>query len=229
YQTAENDFKIINWKYFYPFNQPRTEFSTGDIVIFAGKFIIENLEQYITVSYACIIATGDPEQVFEASEILISTPHCMFPVQITYEQKEVRMKLRAFYPINAARFAYLHTNNNIRMGRTFIISGFVRRVTSDFTVVEVTDVDFITNNANTVQSVQIGSSSGASDNRSDIDLIIEDVDLSTPRTSKRPCGITSKYSNKSTNLPPVNIEPAMSILTPVNPINLNPGMVQNQK
>lgn len=195
YQTAENDFKIINWKYFYPFNQPRTEFSTGDIVMFAGKFIIENLEQNITVSYACIIATGNPEQVFEASEIPISTPHCMFPVQINREQKEVgesthfdtecyqynshtnskkaRMKLRAFYPTNAPIFAYLRTNNNIRMGRTFIISGFVRRVTSDFTVVEVTDVDFITNNANTVQSVQIGSSSGASDNRSDIDLIMK--------------------------------------------------------
>ncbi|CAG8855310.1 39114_t:CDS:1, partial [Gigaspora margarita] len=178
---------------------PRTEFSTGDIVMFAGKFIIENLEQYITVSYACIIATGDPKQVFEASEILISTPHCMFPVQITREQKEVeestyfdtecyqynshtnskkaRMKLRAFYPTNAPRFAYLRTNNNIRMGRTFIISGFVRCITSNFTVVEVTDVDFITNNANTLQSVQIGFSSSASDNRSDIDLIIEDVDL----------------------------------------------------
>ncbi|CAG8824947.1 23077_t:CDS:1, partial [Gigaspora rosea] len=40
------------------------------------------------------------------------------------------------------------------------------------------------------QSMQIGSSSGASDNRSDIDLIVEDVDFSTPRTSKRPCRIT---------------------------------------
>ncbi|RIB01829.1 hypothetical protein C2G38_2229568 [Gigaspora rosea] len=89
YQTAENDFKTINWKYFYPFNQPRTEFSTGDIVMFAGKFIVENLEQYVTVSSICVIATGDPEQVFEANEIPLSTPHCMFLVQITCEQKEI--------------------------------------------------------------------------------------------------------------------------------------------
>ncbi|CAG8788342.1 19044_t:CDS:2, partial [Gigaspora margarita] len=200
YQTAENDFKIINWKYFYPFNQPHTEFST--VYYF---------------SYACIIATGNPEQVFEASKILISTPHCMFPVQIICEQKEVgestyfdtkcyqynshtnskkaHMKLRAFYPTNVPRFACLRTNNNIRMGRTFIIS----------------------EHANS-------SSSDASNNCSDIDLIIEDVDLSTPQLSKRPCRITSKYSNKSTNLSPVNIEPATSILTLVNPVNLNSGM-----
>lgn len=37
YQSAETDFKIIRWKYFYPFNQPYTEFSVGDIVMFVGK------------------------------------------------------------------------------------------------------------------------------------------------------------------------------------------------
>ncbi|RIB01830.1 hypothetical protein C2G38_2229569 [Gigaspora rosea] len=87
----------------------------------------------------------------------------------------------------------------------------------------------MTNNINTVQSMQIGSSSGASDNRSDIDLIVEDVNFSTPRTSKRPCRIKSRYSNQSTNLPPVNVEPAKLIQTQITPVNLNPGMVQNQK
>ncbi|CAG8735348.1 2514_t:CDS:2, partial [Gigaspora rosea] len=111
----------------------------------------------------------------------------------------------------------------------FIISVFFRCVTSDFTVIEVTDVDFMTNNINTVQSMQIGSSSVASDNRSDIDLIVEDVDFSTPQTSKRPRRITSRYSNQSPNLLPVNVEPATLILTPITPVNLNHGMVQNQK
>ncbi|CAG8823261.1 18070_t:CDS:1, partial [Gigaspora rosea] len=55
------------------------------------------------------------------------------------------------------------------------------------------------------------------------------VDFSTPRTSKRPCRITSRYSNQSTNLPPVNVEPAILIPTLITPVNLNPGMVQNQK
>lgn len=89
YQTTENNFKIIYWKYFYPFNQSHSKFSAGDIVMFAGKFIIENLEQYITVSHACVIATSDPKQVFEANEIPLSTPHCMLPVLITCEQKEI--------------------------------------------------------------------------------------------------------------------------------------------
>ncbi|RIA99967.1 hypothetical protein C2G38_2236287 [Gigaspora rosea] len=203
YQTAENDFKTINWKYFYPFNQPRTEFSTGEIVMFAGKFIVENLEQYVTVSSICVIATGDPEQVFEANEIPLSTPHW----ESTYFDAEC-------YQYNS------HTNSK---------KAHMRCVTSDFTVIEVTDVDFMTNNINSVQSMQIGSSSGASDNHLDIDLIVEDVDFSTPQTSKRPRRITSRYSNQSTNLPPVNVEPATLIPTPITPVNLNPGMVQNQK
>ncbi|RIB00662.1 hypothetical protein C2G38_2233508 [Gigaspora rosea] len=203
YLTAENDFKTINWKYFYPFNQPRTEFSTGDI--------------YVTVSSICVIATGDPEQVFEANEIPLSTPHCMFPVQITREQKEIG---ESTY-FDAECYQYnSHTNSK---------KAHIRCVTSDFTVIEVTDVDFMTNNINTVQSMQIGSSSVASDNRSDIDLIVEDVDFSTPQTSKRPRRITSRYSNQSPNLLPVNVEPATLILTPITPVNLNHGMVQNQK
>ncbi|CAG8853373.1 20974_t:CDS:1, partial [Gigaspora margarita] len=67
------------------------------------------------------------------------------------------------------------------------------------------------------------------DNHSDIDLIVENLDLSTSQILKRLCRITSRYFNKSTNLPSVNIEPAMLILTLVNPVNLNLGIVQNQK
>ncbi|RIB14082.1 hypothetical protein C2G38_2196135 [Gigaspora rosea] len=41
YQLADNDFKIIRWKYFYPFNKPQVEFSIGDIVIhITSDFVI---------------------------------------------------------------------------------------------------------------------------------------------------------------------------------------------
>ncbi|CAG8845089.1 32187_t:CDS:1, partial [Gigaspora margarita] len=52
-------------------------------------------------------------------------------------------------------------------------------ITSDFTIVKVTNINFITNNTNIVQSIQISSSSGALDNHLDIDLIVKDIDLST--------------------------------------------------
>ncbi|CAG8691669.1 16573_t:CDS:2, partial [Gigaspora margarita] len=65
----------------------------GNIVMFASKFIVENLEQYITVSSACVIVTDDPEQVFEADEIPLSTPHCMIPIQIDIKRKQEEFKL----------------------------------------------------------------------------------------------------------------------------------------
>ncbi|CAG8660274.1 4876_t:CDS:2, partial [Cetraspora pellucida] len=33
-------------------------FSVRDIVIFARKFIVENLEQYVSISHACVIASA---------------------------------------------------------------------------------------------------------------------------------------------------------------------------
>ncbi|CAG8716320.1 16009_t:CDS:1, partial [Cetraspora pellucida] len=196
YQIVENDFKIIHWKYFYPFNQPYTEFLAGDVVMFAGKFIVENLEQYFTVFYPCVIAPTDPDHEFQAEEIPLSVPHCMFPTLVIREPKEcgdsmyfdsicyqynsitnsrnVQMKLRIFYPTDAPHFSYLHVNNSVKTGRTFIVSGFIRCITSDFTIVELTDFDFISTNVNAVQNVQVSTSSVTSSHRSDIDLIAKD-------------------------------------------------------
>lgn len=89
--------------------------------------------------------------------------------------KNVHMKLRLFYSTNAPRCSYIHTNNSIEIGRAFIVSGFVKRVISNFTIIEVTDIDFMTTNFNTVQNMQKSTSSDTSDNRSNIDLIAKDV------------------------------------------------------
>ncbi|CAG8799484.1 17317_t:CDS:2, partial [Racocetra persica] len=88
YQSAEDDFKTVRWKYFYPFQKPYAEFSAGDIVMFVGKFIVESLEQYITVSHVNVIATGDSNQEFEANEIPFSISYCMFLVLVNRDPKE---------------------------------------------------------------------------------------------------------------------------------------------
>ncbi|CAG8618617.1 19235_t:CDS:2 [Cetraspora pellucida] len=160
YQMAENDFKIVHWKYFYPFNQPYTEFSVGNIVMFAGKFIVENLEQYVTVSYLCVIVPADPDREFQAEEIPLGVPYCMFSVLITREPKQC-------------------SDSIVKTGRTFIVSGFIRHITSDFTIVKLTDFDFISANVNTVQNVQVSTSSVTSSYHSDIDLITKDVESTT--------------------------------------------------
>ncbi|CAG8791182.1 16225_t:CDS:1, partial [Racocetra fulgida] len=37
----------------------------------------------------------------------------------------------------------MHSNNSIKPGRTFLISGFIRRITSESISVEATDIDFM--------------------------------------------------------------------------------------
>lgn len=235
-QIAENDFSIVCWKYFYPFQQPYTEFSVGDIIMFVGKFVVENLEQYVTVSYASVIAVGDPGQVFEHSEIPLSVPHSMFNVLVSRDPKEcgdstyfdagcyqynphtnsknVHMKMRVFYSTNMPKFSYLRVNNSIKIGRTFIVSGFIRRITSDFIMLEVTDIDFMIAGANTTLNVQGSTSSINTDRCSDIDMIAEDTESAAPQPPKRPRRVTTRSSKQgagSSSASPVIVESAASL------------------
>ncbi|RIB20132.1 hypothetical protein C2G38_2180103 [Gigaspora rosea] len=56
--------------------------------MFADKFVIKNLEQHVTVSYANVIAVRDSNYEFEANEILISVSHGMFHVIVSCKLKE---------------------------------------------------------------------------------------------------------------------------------------------
>ncbi|CAG8593833.1 15945_t:CDS:2 [Dentiscutata erythropus] len=169
--------------------------------MFTGKFVVENLKQYVTASSICVIAEGERDHEFEASEIPLCAAYYQYNPYTN--SRNVQMKLRLFYPTNAQRFLYLHANNSIKPARTFIASGFIRCVTSEFTIVEVTDIDFVTT-INTAQNVQSGSSSVASGHCSDIDLIAEDVDVESiaSRAPKRPRILTSRSSKKDTNSSP---------------------------
>ncbi|CAG8553919.1 14423_t:CDS:1, partial [Racocetra fulgida] len=143
--------------------------------------------------------------------------------------RNVHMKLRIFYPTNAPRFSYLRVNHSVKIGRTFIVSGFVRRITPDFIIVELTDLDFISTNANTIKNVQVSASSVASNNRSDIDLIAEDVNSTTSRAPKRSCVITSRSSKQSTSSSSVTNNSTTPFPTSITPVNINPETVQIQK
>ncbi|RIB23975.1 hypothetical protein C2G38_2071214 [Gigaspora rosea] len=241
YQPVLDDFSIIQWKYFYPFEKPYVEFSVGDIVMLAGKFVVENSEQYITASNVCVVATRDPNQEFNAADIPISIPHCMLPVlvknepqnlrEITYfdtkcsqynsftNSKNVLMKIRVHYPANSKRFTYLRANNSIRTGRTFLISGFFRRISSDMTTMEATDIDsFITPNAKTTFELEdkIFLSSSNSNNRSDIDLIIDEIESNTSLPLKKPRNLNSRTCNQDNDS---NIKNS-SVLNSASPTNM---------
>ncbi|CAG8638668.1 21623_t:CDS:2, partial [Gigaspora rosea] len=48
----------------------------GDIVMFVGKFVVENLEQYFTVSYTYAITAGEEATSFRAKKKVKSNEVC---------------------------------------------------------------------------------------------------------------------------------------------------------
>ncbi|CAG8630807.1 17312_t:CDS:2, partial [Cetraspora pellucida] len=97
------------------------------------------------------------------------------------------------------------------------------RITPDFTIVELTNLNFISTNANTIQNVQVSASSVALDNRPDIDLIAEDVDSTTSQVPKRSHIIMSRSSKQSTSSFSVTSNSTTPFPTSITPININPG------
>ncbi|CAG8790521.1 22911_t:CDS:1, partial [Gigaspora rosea] len=143
--------------------------------------------------------------------------------------KNVHIKLRIFYPTNALRFSYLRANSSIQMGRSFVVSGFVSRITSDFVIFEVTDVDFMTSNVNVVQDVQPSITSTVSEHHSDIDLIAEDTDSNIPQAVKRPRRLTSRPLKQSSSLSTINDESAAPSQDPGSSTNIGTDTVRIQK
>ncbi|CAG8651021.1 7360_t:CDS:1, partial [Gigaspora rosea] len=139
------------------------------------------------------------------------------------------MKLRIFYPTNAPRFSYLRANSSIRTGRSFIVSEFIGRITSDFVIFDVTDVDFMTSNVNVVQDAQPSITSTISERRSDIDLIAEDTDFNIPRAVKRPRKLTSRPLKQSSGLSTINDEPVAPSQDPGSSTNIGTDTVRIQK
>ncbi|CAG8574244.1 2383_t:CDS:1, partial [Scutellospora calospora] len=231
YQADKDDFKIVRWKYFYPFEKAYTDFSVGDIVMFAGKFVVENLEQYVIASSVSVITVSGPNQEFGADEILLSAPHCIFLILVkrdsqsirdsTYfdadcfqynsftNSKRVHMKLRILYPTNAPRFTYIHANNSIKSGRTFLVSGFVRRISPEVIAMEATDIDFMyASNAVVNHNVQEISSTTTSSHRSVFDEIIDEIESTISQAPKKSV-VLAKVSRNTASTPNFN-KPIMS-------------------
>ncbi|CAG8691052.1 14029_t:CDS:2, partial [Cetraspora pellucida] len=98
-------------------------------------------------------------------------------------------------------------------------------ITSEFTIIKLTDFDFISTNVNVVQNMQGGISSVASDNCSDIDLIIEDVESTTSLALKKLCVTMFRSSKQGIGLSTVINEFMTSFLTSVASVNTTSEMV----
>ncbi|CAG8732604.1 11508_t:CDS:1, partial [Racocetra fulgida] len=112
---------------------------------------------------------------------------------------------------------------------TFIVSGFIKRITPDFTIIEITDVDFVTTNANVIQNAQPNLSSVVSEHPSDIDLIAEDTNSTMLRTPKRLRGLGSNTFDQDTSTSSIINESPAPLPNPMLSTDINAKTVQIQK
>ncbi|CAG8816451.1 27671_t:CDS:2 [Gigaspora margarita] len=148
YQLAKNDFSIVCWKYFYPFQQPYTE------------FLLE----------------------FETTEIPLSVPHCLFTVLVSHDPKEYSNSTyfdTGYYQYNS------HTNSK---------NGII----SNFTMLEITNIDFMTTSANTIQNMQGSTSLSNTNHCADIDIMAEDTEFTASQSLKRSHRVTTRSSKQYT-------------------------------
>ncbi|CAG8820186.1 2139_t:CDS:1 [Dentiscutata erythropus] len=91
YKLPNETFQIIQWKYFFPINEPLQVITTGDIVFFSGKYVIENSDQCLTVGYASILSTRNSSHEFNIINIPPYIPHFMFLASVTRVPKKLKV------------------------------------------------------------------------------------------------------------------------------------------
>ncbi|CAG8512774.1 26964_t:CDS:2 [Gigaspora margarita] len=183
---------------FLPTNEQPQLFRPRDLVFISGKYVIEKLEQCITVSYASVVNNENPNREFDISDVPECIPHCMISVTANCKPKEVedyiyfgvesveynsvtsssavRMQMTVLYSSQNIRFQkYLGTSgSNIKLGNTYFVSGFFKFSKSDQIIIEATDIDYLRTSALNYNIFK-NSSLVDSKHRSIIDIIADDI------------------------------------------------------
>ncbi|CAG8805756.1 2406_t:CDS:1, partial [Racocetra persica] len=205
YKISDETSQTIRWKYFFPTSEQPQLFASGDLVFISGKYVAENSEQCITITYASIIDNKNPNREFDMRDVPICIPHCMFSVIVNRNPKDVeefihfgvesteynavtgtsnvKMQMTVLYSSQSSRFKnYLGpSGSNIKLGNTYFVSGLIKFSTTGKMVIEATDIDYfktLTLNYNASES----SSSTIPRSRSIIDIVTDDIESITIQT-----------------------------------------------
>ena len=89
YKLSKDVSQTIKWKYYFPVNEQPRLFASGDLVFISGKYVVENSDQCVTVTYASIIDNENPNREFDTSDVPTCVPHCMFSMTVNRKPKEL--------------------------------------------------------------------------------------------------------------------------------------------
>ncbi|CAG8727457.1 18521_t:CDS:2, partial [Gigaspora margarita] len=163
YKVSNDISQTIRWKYFFSTNEQPQLFTPGDLVFVSGKYVIEKLEQCITILYASITNNKNPNREVESVEYNSVTG-----------SSAVKMQMMVLYSSQATRFQkYLELLARILRLFEFSKSGQI--------IIEATDIDYLktsTLNYNTFENSSMINSS----HRSIIDIVADDIESISART-----------------------------------------------
>ncbi|CAG8777801.1 17992_t:CDS:2 [Gigaspora margarita] len=109
-------------------------FIPSDLVFFSEKYVIENLEQCITIAYATITNNKNPNYEFDVSDIPVYVLYCIISVIVNL-----------LYSSQATRFQkYLGTSgSNIKLGNGYFVLRLFEFSKSGQIIIEATDIDYL--------------------------------------------------------------------------------------
>ncbi|CAG8613917.1 21369_t:CDS:1 [Racocetra persica] len=206
YKIYEELSQTIKFKYFFSTNQSPHVLANGNLVFISGKYIVENSEPCFTIAYSSIIGKN-PNYGFDMTAIPICIPHCIYSVIVNREPKEVKefihfgaetveynsvtgkpdvkIDLTIIYPSQSSRFKYLGpSGSNIKSLSTYFISGFLKFSKSGKMMIEATNVDYLKTSTISITASKTSSLTIAN-TLSIIDLIDDDIDLTTTRLKQQ--------------------------------------------
>ncbi|CAG8701465.1 26284_t:CDS:2, partial [Dentiscutata erythropus] len=92
-------------------------FSGGDLVFISGKFVVENSEQCVTITYASII-DNNPSHEFDTTSIPPCIPHCMFSVVVNRKPKELGEFI--YFGVKCTEYNSVTGSTNVNMQMTVL-------------------------------------------------------------------------------------------------------------
>ncbi|CAG8772942.1 14941_t:CDS:2, partial [Dentiscutata erythropus] len=160
-------------KYFFSINEPPQVITTGNIVFFSGKYVIENSDQCLTVGYASI--STSVTRVSKKVESFIHFGVECLEYNLVTNTANIKMQVTVLYHSQSKRFEkYLGPfGSYIKLDNTYLISGLIKFSKSGKIIVEATEIDHLTTLNNTMLE---SSSSTLSGTRLIINIIADDIE-----------------------------------------------------
>ncbi|CAG8848898.1 20099_t:CDS:1, partial [Racocetra persica] len=118
YKPSNEMSYTIQWKYFFPINEQLQIITTGNIVYFSGKFVVENSEQCLIVASANILDAGYSNHEFSIANIPSCILHCMLSAFVTHTPQKVNDFIH--FGMECLEYNTITSTSNVKMKITVL-------------------------------------------------------------------------------------------------------------